>query len=199
MQIAPGIDTKSWVGLNLDDDNSPDWQEAVQILKKRIESRYIEPVDLLIKYEEHLPANKRKFGFTILAIDLLLMETIQAFKEGLSDTIGKSKETFKNFLRDSNYFSPYFKNDEQRTKFYKEFRCAILHQAEIQGEALLWSIGDLKEQVDDITIINRTKIHEYIKKDLEEYLSLLSDKRNSALRSKFRSKMDSIVKRGKVA
>jgi hypothetical protein len=91
MQIAPGVDAAVWEGLKLDDPNSGNWVNAVDILAARIHDRYIEPVDFLIASEANKPPSERRFGFTLLAIDCLVVETLGAFIEGLEDTDGKSK------------------------------------------------------------------------------------------------------------
>lgn len=86
MQIAPDVDASLWQGLKLDDPNSSDWDKAVGILAASIRERYTEPVDFLIAAEETKPATERRFGFTVLAIDCLLVETLGAFIEGLEET-----------------------------------------------------------------------------------------------------------------
>ena len=130
MEIAPNFTAEQWRKLDLFE-KEDDWQIAIDALNDRLSARYIEPVEKLIEAENQLKASERRFGFTILAIDLLLMETIQAFKEGLETTDGKSKQVFMNFLENSPHFYGYFITREQREKFYKAFRCGILHQAEV--------------------------------------------------------------------
>jgi hypothetical protein len=79
MDIAPGINASGWHALKLDDANSPDWNRAVEILQQRVTARYIDPADRLLQNDSSKPATKRRFGFTILALDCLLVETLQAF------------------------------------------------------------------------------------------------------------------------
>src|SRR5258708_33543390 len=64
------------------------WDKAVDILAARIRDRYIGTVDCLIATEENKPASKRRFGFAVLAIDCLLIETLSAFIEEAS--LGKT-------------------------------------------------------------------------------------------------------------
>ncbi|RZG16739.1 hypothetical protein EXT47_05270 [Pseudoalteromonas sp. CO342X] len=194
MEIAPNFTAAQWRDLDLRS-SEEDWQRAVDVLRDRLYLRYIEPVDALIGAEEKQEASNRKFGFTILAIDMLLMETLQAFKEGLLTTDGKSKAVFKRFLEQSQYFNSYFKTDDEREAFYKSFRCGILHQAEIQSSALVWSIGELYERADDMEVINRNAVHENLKKDLDDYLVALRSPENKELRKKFKNKMGSVANR----
>lgn len=191
MEIAPGIQAATWQSLKLDDPASGDWVTAVQILEGRIHERYIEPIDHLIAAEEHRPAIERRFGFTVLAVDCLLIETLGAFREGLEDTEGKSKATFCGFLTSRPLFSGDFDADLAK-RFYKEFRCGILHQAEIGGDSKVWSVGPLIREVGGKLIVNRNKLHESLKAEFQNYLAELRDPANAILRTKFRTKMDFI-------
>jgi hypothetical protein len=195
MQIAPGIDRSEWLKLKLDNSQGEDWDKAIEIFELRIRSRYLEPVDLLVEEDQKRKPTKRRYGFTVLAIDCLLMETLQAFKEGLENTVGISNRTFKNYLLESPNFSQYFKDDTEAESFYKDFRCGILHQAEIMGPSRLWSVGDLKGHTGEFPYINRTKIHECLKNDIEQYINDLKDQRNTELRMNFVTKMNFIARK----
>ena len=41
MEIAPGIDASEWRKLDLTRMDSRDWPRAIEILRKRIEARYL--------------------------------------------------------------------------------------------------------------------------------------------------------------
>lgn len=92
-----------------------------------------------------------------MAIDCLLIETLQQFAEGVSETPdGKSGCYFKNFL--ISYFKEDF-DDEKAKMFYKQIRCGILHQAETKESSKIKTSHELpivkftKEK--DGLIINR--------------------------------------------
>jgi hypothetical protein len=191
MQIAPGVQAAEWQALKLDDHASPDWVTAVQILEGRIHERYIEPIDHLIATEETQRAIERRFGFTVLAVDCLLIETLGAFLDGLADTEGKSKATFCKFLTTRPLFLGDFTQDLAE-RFYKEFRCGILHQAEIGGKSKVWSVGPLIHDDAGKLIVNRNKLHERLKAEFQNYLAELRNPANVDLRAKFRTKMDFI-------
>jgi len=195
MYIAPGIHQDVWHGLELDDDKIENWEKAIDILRKRIFSRYIEPVDILIEKDKNRNALERRYGFTILAIDCLLIETLQAFKDGLTDTKGKSKSIFVRFLRTSSSFKKYFQTDKDAEKFYEHYRCGILHQAEVGEDSLVWSVGDLKGEINGKQYVNRSKIHEFLKNDFNQYLGDLKDPNDKLLRNNFRKKMDFITRK----
>lgn len=192
MQIAPGIDTATWQRLKLDNPNSADWAVAVNTLAARIHERYVAPVDFLIASEAIKPPFERRFGFTVLAIDCLLVETLGAFIEGLEDTEGRSKKTFCTFLRTRWQFAGEFTTDDLAQKFYQQFRCGILHQAESGGESKVWSVGPLLHVKGTAITVNRNKFHDCLKEEFRSYLTELRDPRNLVLRENFRRKMDFI-------
>jgi hypothetical protein len=192
MQIAPGVDASIWQGLKLGEPDNPDWAKAIGILAARIHDRYIEPVDFLITSEENKPPSERRFGFTVLAIDCLLVETLGAFIEGLEDTDGISKKTFCTFLRTRKRFAGEFTTDDLARKFYEQFRCGILHQAESGGDSKVWSIGPLLRVEGNALIVNRNKFHDCLKTEFQSYLVELQDAKNATLRNNFRKKMNFI-------
>ncbi len=195
MYIALGVTDEEYKQLNLENNQSNDWDRAVEIFKIRIASRYLEPVNLLIKKDNDRIPIDRRYGFTILAIDCLLIETLQSFREGLTDTKGKSKDMFVNFLTQRESFKDYFRKDDAE-RFYCDFRCGILHQAEIVGDSLLWSVGIVKgKDFNGTPYINRTKIHELIKKEVDLYCEELRNNSKFNIRKNFRTKMDFIARK----
>jgi hypothetical protein len=191
MEIAPGVEARKWHRLCLDDPASPDWLEAIRILEARIQQRFIDAVDHLITWDEGRPVMERRFGFTILAVDCLLVETLGAFVKGLPDTIGKSEVTFCEFLTTRPLFKTEFTR-ERAARFYKEFRCGILHQAEIGGDSRVWSVGPMLQDDGSRIIVNRNKFHESLKKEFQTYLAELGDPASAKLRANFRTKMNFI-------
>jgi len=192
MHIAPGYTDNDWKQLDLDDDTSSGWATGIEILQARIKGRYLDPADLLVAEDEKIrPAKDRRFGFTILAIDCLLIETLQAFIEGKRDTKNQSGRMFRNFLTTHPAFSLYF-NDQSADRFYRDFRCGILHHAEVPPDSVVWSVGPLLRIDGKRMVINRTKFHEALKIEFESYLTDLADSRNRVLRSNFRRKMNYI-------
>lgn len=196
MYIAPGISSDEYIALNLDDPASPDWTRAVTIFCQRILTRYVEPADLLVENDSKRRPAERRYGFSILALDCLLIETLQSFRDGLTDTIGKSKKMFRRFLSGRKSFREHFTEDEAVNFFY-DFRCGILHQAEVMGPWLLWSVGSIKGKRSDGTpyLINKAKMHECLKKEIECYCGELKDAANADLRKNFRKKMDYIARK----
>jgi hypothetical protein len=163
------------------------------VLDSRIRARYIEPVDLLIAAEDNEPPIQRRFGFTVLALDCLLVETLGAFLGGLERTTGRSEHTFLQI--------PYYATADVRDfplvlakQFYSDFRCGILHQAEIGGDSKVWSIGPIVQNVHGSLIINRNAFHDRLKTEFRTYLEELRNPANVQLRANFRKKMNFIAR-----
>jgi hypothetical protein len=97
MEIAPGITVADWQRLNLADMQSADWPNAIDIFDAPIRRRFIEPVDVLIAHE--IGQERGSFGFAILAIDCLLVETLQRFYEGRTQN-GDNGRLIKTFLHE---------------------------------------------------------------------------------------------------
>jgi len=194
MKISLGYTDDDWRKLDLDN-NENDWQTAVQMLESRIKERYFDPVDVLLEFDEKQPAHKRSFGFTILAIDCLLAEMFESFIEGHESSEGKSKEVFVRFLTTRPRFKTHFADENLAKKFYSEYRSGILHQGEIQGDGLIWSVGSMVMNIRNRIVVNRTAFHKAIKDEFSDYLDQLRSPQETDLRSKFKLKMESICKR----
>jgi hypothetical protein len=195
MEIAPGVSAADWAALDpdLDQPHSPRWVEAVEILRKRIEGRYLKPAKLLLDDDKPKPWQERRHGFAIIAIDCLLIETFQSFIEGETDPEFMSGLMFRTFLTSRPSFAPHFTPDTAKN-FYKDFRCGILHQAEIKRDSKVWSVGDMVTVEPNGMTINRTEFHEALVTEFNAYLADLSNPANTDLRENFRKKMKFIAR-----
>jgi len=192
MKIAPGIDAADWKRLNLDAPDHPDWGRGIAILEQRLRRRFTDVVEFLIADDEQRALVDRRFGFAILALDCLVVETLEAFRQGLLDTRKKSKDLCVAFLSQRPAFKPFF--DEALAKrFYNEFRCGIVHNAQVFGTGLVWSVGPLVNREGDRITVNRTAFHEELMREFAAYLNELRQPAQSALRRHFRTKMNFIA------
>ena len=195
MEIAKGVPAQKYLDLNLGPNDENDWQTAISYLEQRLKERYVEAADTLIQAESHLPPAEKRFGFVILAVDCMLLETIQSFYVGLNDTKGKSKEMFTCFLTTRENFRSHFDFAKAET-FYTDFRCGILHQTETKGDSRVWAVGQLVMTEGNSLIINRNEFHDCMKKELELYIKTLRDPAASVIeRPRFKSKMDFICRK----
>lgn len=192
MKISPKYTANDWNSLDFTDEQ--DWQKAVDILCDRIQERYFSPIDILISIDNEKSVIERSFGFAILALDCLLVETFQSFIDGVESSEGRSRQIFVKFLTTRSRFKTHF-DETLAEKFYSEYRSGILHQGEIQGDGLLWSIGSLVMQLGNQISINRTAFHNALKDEFQDYIDQLRSPAETELRKNFKKKMDSICKR----
>lgn len=162
--------------LQVDVSNNIKWQEAYNdFLFKRIETRYFEPIEEISKIRR-----RQGKGFSIVAILCSLIEFFETLKKGYeyrhatrnyydsagqlvrstlrfeanNTNIGKplnNEELFVNFLTENPPFKEKF-TVQHAQGFYKDVRCAILHQAETGSN---WLIKDGKI-TDDILEFDQT-------------------------------------------
>lgn len=188
MRISPHYNVDHWNRLTFKTER--DWREGIRIFADRIEGRFLKVVAMIECYEHA--------GFAVMALDCLLVETLQQFREGKEETPrAKSKEYFVGFLTDKAFGS--FFTREMAERFYDQIRCGILHQAETKENSKL-RIGvdtPLVEPTSDGRglIINRKLFHHRLVCVFEEYLASLGDSSQVELRENFRKKMDHICRK----
>jgi hypothetical protein len=199
IRLSPIYFKEDWDKLNLDNNVQEDWDTAVKIFKDRIEGRYLKQIELLDK-------NKNKdiggfAGFAIMALDCLLIETLEQFYKGKIRTgQGMDERAFFDFFQRSDKFKAFFSNLERATVFYSHIRCGLLHQAQTKkkstihiksGEPILQWVDDKK--IAEGMRIERKLFHKEVIEIYEKYVAKISDPRNLNFRRKFKRKMDFIV------
>jgi len=131
MEISPNYTVRDWRNLRLDPDvpEENEWEKAAIILKDRIEGRFLMPAQALIDMAES--DRRLRFGFAILALDFLAIETVQGFRKGCLSHDGESKSLFKRFLVLWSAFQICVPDQEERDRqaerLYKCGRCALHH------------------------------------------------------------------------
>jgi hypothetical protein len=168
----------------------PGWQKAIEIFEDRIRGRFLDVIDIF--------ECRNGAGFAVLALDCLLIETLQQFREGKAETPrGKSGEYFRLFLTETS-FKDHFDNN-LADLFYDQIRCGILHQAEVKKSSRVQTRAEIPLIVKDgnggITI-NRRKFHEKLALVFQEYINALrkSDPPDQSLRENFCIKMNAICR-----
>lgn len=131
--------------------------EIVNFIRERFTERYIDPL-----------RSDTKHGFCTMAISCLMIEAIESFWRGWSDSRGKSELAFCSFFARSNQFIAFRPIAQE---FYKHIRCGILHQAETTGGWRIRRTGVLFNQTDKT--INATQFHNKLEKCLDEYCQAL--------------------------
>ena len=172
-----------------------EWDKMVEIFRDRIESRFLKPIRLIAEHHDMGAFS----GFSILALDCLIIETLNQFYSGLDETKGSHEKAFWNFFKNSEFFKDHFPQEKNASIFYKHIRCGILHQAQtkkksvvrIDQEAMIQSVeGDISESL----IVDRSKFHEAVENEISSYMKRLKngDEENAELRRNFVKKMNFI-------
>ncbi|TRB19701.1 hypothetical protein [Rhizobium rhizogenes] len=195
LQISPKYTVAFWRDLDLDPDNpkQDDWLKAIDVLRDRIEGRFIKPAQTLIDVDK--ASKQHTFGFAILALDCLILETIQGFTQGVTNHTGQSGPLFRAFLSNWQPFVACLGVDMAATtkadEFYKQGRCALHHSG--ATEKLMVGISGPMMRFDNGQItVNRTLFHKELAKEFDRYLEALSDPHSVDLRKKFILKMNPI-------
>jgi hypothetical protein len=169
----------------LDSSNPKDWSTAADVIRDRLDGRFLRFASNCLKAKHS--------GFVVLAIDCLLAETIQQFRDGVTNGQGRSEEMVKRFLEGTR-FQPDF-DAEARKAFYQDIRCGLLHQAEAKK---MWLIrrrqpGLLQKVTDGQGyIVDVERFHAGLQGSLNDYLKLISEPANSSIRSNLWKKMNQI-------
>ena len=184
---------KDWKEIDFSQD--PGWQKAIDIFEDRMRGRFLDVIDMF--------SCRNGAGFAVLALDCLLIETLQQFREGKEKTPDRlSGEYFRLFLTQTS-FKEHFDNDLAKL-FYEQIRCGILHQAEVKESSKIQTRSEIPLISKDGSggiIINRRKFHEMMERVFQEYVDALrkNDPPDQLLRDQFHKKMDAIcrIKEGK--
>ncbi|MES9852798.1 MAG: hypothetical protein ABW170_13340 [Candidatus Thiodiazotropha sp. L084R] len=174
------------------------WNQALDIFELRLNERYINPAEII---QNNLSVTGE--GFSIITLLCSLIEALETFHEGKCYKYekprtnteygnGKSQSLFVKFLTKRQPFSNIF--DEELAKdFYKNIRCALLHEAMTKnGWTIRIDTDVLVERIGDGKVLNRFYMLEYFKQYIKGYREniLCSKKRKNA----FIRKMNCICK-----
>ena len=81
-------------------------------------------------------------GFAVMALDSLLIETLQQFREGMDETPrGKSGQFFQRLLTETAFGENKGFDKKKAHLFYQSIRNGILHMAEIKGSSRILTRG----------------------------------------------------------
>ncbi len=179
---------KEWKEIDFSQEDG--WKQAFTIFEDRIRGRFLDVVE---NFER-----KNGTGFAVMALDCLLIETLQQFREGEARTPDRqSGEYFRRFLTETS-FGEFF-DRPKATLFFDHIRCGILHQAEVKGSSMLQTKAEIPLVSDDGNgglLINRRKFHKKLELVFQEYVTALrkDDPPDIQLRGNLKKKMDAICR-----
>lgn len=179
-------------------EGSIDVNAAIRIFEDQIDSRFLKQIELLDKNP-----NRRTgvfSGFAIMALDCLLIETLEQFYKGKIRTgQGMDEKSFFDFFQRSSKLKIFFDSQDKATIFYTQIRCGLLHQAQtkkkstihIRNEAMLQWVNP--QNFEEGIKIQRRLFHDEIVDIYNSYVNKLKDPSSLNLKRKFQRKMDFIV------
>lgn len=176
-----------------------DWTTAIDVIRERLRTRFVDPLEAIGPLEYA--------GFLMVAIDSLLIESLERVREGKRLEEGKSSELVATFLRDRPSFHGRFREDAHRTPlktcpciacdFYRSVRSGILHEGEAQHG---WTIRVYRRQLLEIAgatrILDRNRFHAAVVAEFGAYLADLEKPGERDLRANLRNTLDGICSAG---
>ncbi len=204
MRIAPRVDCGYWTVQDyIDAKQRNDWKRMIEIFQDRINFRYLQAVRELVDADNRQLT--RRFGFSILALDCLLIETLAQFYDGFKNSEEAKNQLKLNntqyyvrFMTQNSFVLRNFFDPISAELFYKTIRCGILHQAETQRRSkILLKKRDLPFEVTDqgkgITVY-RLRFHKLVEEEFSEYCKCLKNDNPIGYRGKFDTKMNYVCK-----
>lgn len=201
MKISPNYYDTDWSTLNLTKSYSTDWEKGATIVRDRIYGRYLAQIETL---ENHLDDEIWEYsGFLIIAIDCMVIETLNQFHLGIEDTnqvySRRNRESFRDFFNRSQFFNAHF-DDDKSFIFYDHIRNGLLHQAQTKKKTLInFRESEMVKRVnprntDEGIILNRRLFHEALVNEFNSYIEKLrtDEITHDALREKCIDKMSTI-------
>jgi len=168
------------------------WTLLIDAFKRRMDERFLRPVAELASYDDMDPLPMRP-GFAILALDCLLIDTLQSFREGRVGTGDSSPaHSFKAFLRNAPDFGDFGPSD--RSEFFSYVRNGLLHNGEARED---WKIRIdtstllTKDKVTKSRTINRQLFHAGVLKEFQRFNQELGGS-DPAVRVRFLRRTDAI-------
>jgi hypothetical protein len=188
MKIAGEFEAKQWPGLRerLNAGDVSAWNKAIVVVRDRIEGRYLKQARRIMDYPYS--------AFAVLTIDSAVIETLEQFRRGLSETPpGKSGEFFKVFLTTTR-LKKYF-NVDRAHLFYTTVRCGLLHQGETKSDSRVTRKPFVvrRSRTGKGIRVNARRLHEELEATFEEYVAALL-KGDRDLRDAFVTKMGYIAR-----
>ena len=162
------------------------WDKAIEIFDDRIRGRFLDQIENMVNCNYLM-----RDGFSIMALNCLLIETLLQFEKGWDQTpLGRNKQEYKRFLQDK--FPEIFYHDKIARIFYEDIRCGILHSAQTKNRSkLTFEQENAVELPEDhnIIVVDVMKLTNAILNYYDRYIRDLRDEENLDLRVNFLNKM----------
>lgn len=186
MLISRNFKADDWKALTFQTED--DWKRAVNIFVDRMETRYLEHIRRILRH--------RTSGFSALALDCAVIETLEQFRRGEPKTpFGDGKKYFISLLTETSFSQDVTK--KQARVFYKNIRCGLLHQTEAEDSLVKRNdtrplIAFTKDHKG--VVVNAKVFHERLEQVIREYAEKLKNPNSKKEREAFRTKMNFICR-----
>lgn len=161
----------------------------VEFIRQRHRERFFDPIQQLRSAER----NQQGYGFAMMALCSLLIETIQSYRDGLPTTDRRELDRLRGLKVPAPYAIPaglrvngtkafrrFFSRFRNKfdamsgLKFYKNVRCGLLHQAQTKRG---WTIAVNKRSLHEHHSIDRNRFASNLEQAFESYLAELGNRR----------------------
>ena len=190
MRIAGKKTIEDWkkIESKLNSQIDENWEEAFKYFDVRIKTRYLDPINLILKMKTNTGE-----GFAVVNLQCSLIETLESFINGCSSSFNKkkrknewkknnnlvfksNKEIFESFFNKRDPFINYFQKIDGND-FYENVRCSILHETQTKKD---WVIR--KNIIDDKTAFKLEKSSKILYRDnFQNDLEILIDNYKKAI------------------
>lgn len=206
--ISAFIDVAQWKNVRVQlingilwgNSEKSEWEAVFELLHTRIKTRFLNPIDWILEKRYD-----RGEGFSVVALQCILIEFLEAFYQGKIYTTSRkprefeynsSKQLFSDFLMNHEPFSKHFTSKANANGFFDNIRCGLLHEAATKETSRINNAPSQDmlvsfEPNDPSNMrIYRENFYKAIKEFIESYrIELLS---NMELKINFIRKMDDI-------
>jgi len=196
MWIAPSRHPKigNWTDAHwkeLTFSSEDDWDKAIEIFEDRIRYRYLDAIQVLQDndHKHYCAHGQRRFGFAMMALACLLIETLAQFYDGLKDSdearnppLNLSNTKFYvRFLTERSFvLKSAFDDKPKALAFYRTIRCGILYQAETKKRSIIRFFDDQDFTSEPFKLlddgeslrIHWVNLHRLVKEEFETYCTL---------------------------
>lgn len=195
MKIAGNLTEQDWKDLSqkLEVNKDELWENAFNFFEQRIQTRYLNPIHQIL----NMDLNSGE-GFAVLNLQCSLIETIECFLSGWVYRHPKYYEIKDNkeFKGNQKIFESFFNNRSpfkelqiEGCDFYKNVRCALLHETQTKKG---WIIKSGIHIICDSKTIYREAFQAGIEKVIDDYKDLVINQNNEDTRHYLKKKFDHI-------
>jgi hypothetical protein len=162
-----------------------DWKTAIDILKDRIEGRWLTWADQIL--------DAQYSGFAVLALDCIVLESIWGFMNGKSIPRKHEQQVYREMLAHPRLGW----NDTESDSFREFVRNGLMHDAETRNQWIVEQTIPTNSIIEKRTsggyVINRTMFHQALKATFEDWIAQLRAGSDVALLRNMRDRMNQII------